>query len=385
MSHAKLIAALTLFALPGAATAGCDANNLFTFDWNSQPQQGLNYANTYNYTVTNGAAASRTITTTFAVNGQTSNQVAGFPMPVIAAANTGTLATTEYTLTVGGVFAGRTPSITGTTNTIAVNFAFNTPVRDVAFRMFDIDYRLNEYRDWVRIVGRNGAATYLPTITRPTASVARIGPSATPPAIAAGEVLGTLEGQTNDDTGTVQVSFAQPVTSVEVRYGNYPLQAGETGTGQQWISIHDVSFCPMPSLSVTKTSTPWSDPVNGTTNPKQVPGGDVLYTLTVANTGGSPVDLSSSVLADKLPSTLSFYNGDIDDAGPLTGNVAFVPGNSGLTLGAANVTYSNNGGTSYAYTPAAGYDANVSAVRFAAAGSMAANSSFSIRFRARVK
>ena len=58
---------------------------------------------------------------------------------------------------------------------------------------------------------------------------------------------------------------------------------------------------------------------------------------------------------------------------------------SGLTFAAANLTYSNNGGTSYVYTPAAGYDTAVNAVRFAPQGTMAANSSFSIQFRVKIK
>ena len=59
-------------------------------------------------------------------------------------------------------------------------------------------------------------------------------------------------------------------------------------------------------------------------------------------------------------------------------------GSSGVTLPAAGRAYSNNNGSTYAYAPAAGYDANVDAVRLTPSGSMAANSSFTIRFRARI-
>jgi len=55
-----------------------------------------------------------------------------------------------------------------------------------------------------------------------------------------------------------------------------------------------------------------------------------------------------------------------------------------VTLTAANVTYSNNGGTTYTYVPAAGYDPAVNRLRFAPGGTMAANSSFTIKFRARI-
>jgi hypothetical protein len=62
-----------------------------------------------------------------------------------------------------------------------------------------------------------------------------------------------------------------------------------------------------------------------------------------------------------------------------------MPGTTGLTMGAADIAYSNNGGASYGYTPAAGYDAAINAIRLNPKGSMAANSSFTVRFRVRIK
>ena len=116
-----------------------------------------------------------------------------------------------------------------------------------------------------------------------------------------------------------------------------------------------------------------------------IPGADVIYTLTVSNTNSSPVDAGTVVLNDPLPSTMTFYNGDIDDTGPLTTNFEFTPGTSGLTFAAVNLGYSNNGGSTYAYSPAVGYDAAVNAIRLSPQGAMAANSSFSIKFRTRIK
>ena len=115
------------------------------------------------------------------------------------------------------------------------------------------------------------------------------------------------------------------------------------------------------------------------------PGSDILYTLTVSNIGGSTVDASTIVLNDVLPGKVSFYNGDIDGAGPLTSNFEFVAGSSGLTLATGNLSYSNNGGSSYGYSPISGYDTAVNAVRLAPQGTMAANSSFTVRFRAQIK
>jgi uncharacterized repeat protein (TIGR01451 family) len=376
-----LLAALLTIA-PDRALAACDAANQFTFDWNSQPDTSLSYASTYSYTATNASGASRTFQTSFATNGLATNNVAGFAMPVIAAVHTGTTGAGEKTLTLGGRLSGRTAAIGSATRVIAVTFTFSQPVRDVSFRVFDVDFTANSWRDWIRVTGSNGAATYNASFTKPAASTVRIGPGASPQPIAAGELLGASASDLAQDNGTVVATFAQPVTSVQLRYGNYPLQTGETATGEQWISIHDISFCPLPSLAVTKTSAPLA--TTGTDR-FAAPGSDMVYTITAANSGGSPVDLNGLVLTDVLPAQMSFYNGDFDTTLPGTDPFVLTAGSSGVTLTAANVSYSNNGGASYAYAPAAGYDANVSAVRFAPGGSLAANSSFTIRFRARVK
>ena len=82
---------------------------------------------------------------------------------------------------------------------------------------------------------------------------------------------------------------------------------------------------------------------------------------------------------------MSFFNGDFDGAGAGTTNFALSANASEVSLAAGGVAYSNNGGASYAYAPAAGHDAAVQRVRFAPTGSMAANSSFAIRFRARIR
>jgi uncharacterized repeat protein (TIGR01451 family) len=364
------------------AIAACDTTNTYRFDWNSQAQAVQTYGTTYNYSAANAVPGAVGFSVRSTAAGQATPEVAGVQTPVVAAINEATTGTGQFTYTIGGRFNGRTESITGTTNVVVATFTFPTAVRDLSFRVHDIDFRTNEYRDWVRIVGRNGATIYFPTITKPVASTVRIGPNATAPAIVSGELLGASESQEEEDIGAVTVAFAQPVTSVEIRYGNYPLQSVETATGQQWISVYDLSFCPMPRLSITKSSTPFATSGADRFN---APGADVVYTITAANSGGSPVDLAGLTLADLLPAQTSFYNGDFDTAAPGTDPFKLTAGSSGVTLAASGVAYSNDGGSSYAYTPATGYDAAVNAVRFAPGGSMAANSSFSISFRARIK
>ncbi|MGH6781823.1 MAG: hypothetical protein ACREB5_06945, partial [Sphingomonadaceae bacterium] len=303
---------------------------------------------------------------------------------------------TGNSLVVGGIFTARTADIFSNTRVIRAIFTFPVPIRDMNVTVHDIDYTNNQYRDWFAVVGRNGASSYVPVMTTPFGTVntlagprsnasssLRLGPETTPYNVNQAAAVGTGASGNNVNTGNITVSFAQPVTSVELRYGNYPYTSGETTTGQQGYGVDGISFCPMPNVAVAKASAPYVT-VAGDPNRFAIPQADIAYTLTVTNSGGSPVDLGSTFLSDILPANMTFYNGDYDGAGAGTANYEFAAGSSGLTLVPANVTYSNNGGASYAYAPAAGYDANVKALRFAPQGTMAANSSFTIRFRARV-
>jgi uncharacterized repeat protein (TIGR01451 family) len=385
---------LALSALTTAAEAACPANNQYSFDFSSQPAATLAYGTTYTYTATSTALGNQTFTVLSTQNGLTSTTVAGEVRPNISASHNG--GGTNRALVIGGILGSRTADITSNTRVMITTLGFATPVRDVTFTMHDVDFGADQFRDWIMIRGF-GAATYTGSHTTPfgtnngagpyatALSSLNLGPVATPFTITAQQAVGVSVSNNNSTTGNITASFIQPVSSVEVRYGNYPLTTGETATGQQAYAISTVSWCPVPVVSMVKTSAPYSDPQNGTTNPKLIPGADLIYTLTISNTNSSPVDAASLVLTDPLPANVTFYNGDIDDAGPLTTNYEFSAGTSGLTFAAANLTYSNNGGTSYAYAPAAGYDANVTAIRLAPQGSMAANSSFSIRFRTRIK
>jgi uncharacterized repeat protein (TIGR01451 family) len=53
-------------------------------------------------------------------------------------------------------------------------------------------------------------------------------------------------------------------------------------------------------LTVSKTSLVVEDPVNGTTNPKAIPGAYVEYTITVTNAGGAGATATSVIFADDL-------------------------------------------------------------------------------------
>lgn len=389
---------------PAPALASCDGTNAYKLDWDTQTTGTISSSVPQVYTVTNGAGSSTSVTLSFA--GETSafvgfnfGSAAGFVnTPYIGVTNTGGLASsTEKTLGLAVGFGTLQSNIDSNVDVLVVNFTFGVAVRDVQFTILDIGSGLLSYTDWIKINGTGPSGALVPTITSPFGNnnstnpgqtapgVAVIGPStAVSPNTGNKEVYGNGSSTNTQNYGNVTASFAQPVTSVQVRFGNGPYSSLLGLLAQQAISIHDVSFCPMPALALAKTSSPFvttaGDPARFNS-----PGSDVLYALTVSNTGGSPVDANSIVLDDLLPGQASFFNGDIDGAGPLTTNYEFVAGSSGLTLATGNLTYSNNGGSSYVYAPASGYDAAVNAIRLKPQGTMAANSSFTIKFRAQVK
>jgi uncharacterized repeat protein (TIGR01451 family) len=60
------------------------------------------------------------------------------------------------------------------------------------------------------------------------------------------------------------------------------------------------------TVSVTKTEAIISDPINGGTNPKHIPGAIVEYTVTVTNAAGSALPATAVTLTDVLPGSVTF-------------------------------------------------------------------------------
>ena len=134
---------------------------------------------------------------------------------------------------------------------------------------------------------------------------------------------------------------------------------------------------------------------NGSPSPYAIPGSEVIYTISTVNNGSGPVDADTLFLVDGLPPEVTFFNGDIDDAGPLTGVVEFNETDSDLTFTeATDLGFSNTATkpTSFAdcsYSPAAGFDPNVTFICFAPKGPMNEGtitpSEFEVSFRAALK
>ncbi|GHH14972.1 hypothetical protein GCM10008023_17250 [Sphingomonas glacialis] len=387
----RVFAALMALVAPAVAHASCDVASQYTFAFANQPAATLNYGSTYAYTAVSSAGASLPFSVAIAQNGLSSTAIANTQMPAIGTLITGPDAT-KRDLVFGGIFAGRTTDLTSGTRVITVTFTFSTPIRDFSVVTHDIDFTLNQYRDWIMITGASGATTYTPVLTTPwgngngataprtaTGSALTSGATTAPVTLAATQAAGTGASNNNSDDGTITATFAQPVTTVVLRYGNYPFQSGETTTGQQGAGIASISACPMPSLSVTKASAPRS----GNLGAYNLPGTDVVYVFSVSNTGNSPVDPGTIILTDIFPAGITYLNTNFDGTTALP--VKLVSGTSGVTLAAANISYSNDKGVTWSYAPSNGYDPLVNAIRITPSGNMAANSNFTLSFAASIK
>lgn len=181
------------------------------------------------------------------------------------------------------------------------------------------------------------------------------------------------------------------------RHAGFRLRFRQTGgSGAPWDYWHvdDVCFelSTDPVLLITKIATPLSDPINGSSSPKAIPGATMLYTVGVTNSGLGTVDGNSIVIADVVPANTDLY---VDTSGG--DPVAFVDGAvaSGLSYNyAADVAFSNQvgGGAPFNYVPvpdAQGFDPAVTGIQVNPTGTMNAaggggNPSFNLLFRVRV-
>ena len=126
-----------------------------------------------------------------------------------------------------------------------------------------------------------------------------------------------------------------------------------------------------------------------------VPGNDVVYSITITNTGDLAADADSLFLVDAMPADVAFYNDDIDDGGPLSDPVIGIDNGTGLTLSyPADVKFSNAAvkpadESECGYAPAVGtYDPAVTFICLSPKGLMLAGDpdpDFEIRFRARIQ
>jgi uncharacterized repeat protein (TIGR01451 family) len=179
-------------------------------------------------------------------------------------------------------------------------------------------------------------------------------------------------GQTQRWTATTggAATNIRGVGSTEAGAASVTMSWTKANTAKWAIMAVSINVDPVPSLSVLK----FAD------LPTPLPGDVVTFSATTTNSGMGPA--VSLVSKEAVPANTDFK----------LGSPAFAPGTSGLTTA---VAYSNNGGTTYTYTPVsggggapAGFDRTVTHVRWTMTGNLSQvspNNSYGVSFQARIR
>ncbi len=161
--------------------------------------------------------------------------------------------------------------------------------------------------------------------------------------------------QVNVDSGTAGTTISNTVT---VDF----LSQTDPNAGNDIASV-DISPAGSPTILIVKNALAINDPFNGATNPKAIPGATVQYEIEISNSGAGAVDNDTLVVTDIVPANAALLVADFD--GGTAGPLAFVDGTPGSALsynftslgnGSDDLSFSNDGGVSYSYTPVPGAD-----------------------------
>lgn len=281
-------AALTM-TVQGTRTAGvaptlvCPAGSTL-FDWDARTWTGGSTSNAY--------AVTGIGTVSFAITNQGTwmNDGGGGMTPRLQNVTTGGLATPELSLSQSIDFATIDQSSTTT-------ITLPTAVPGFQMRVFDVDYGVNDFADKLTVIGSYNGTPVQPVLTNGTANY-----------VVGNSVIGDQGSANNTNGGNVTITFSQPVDTVTITYGN--ASTAPINPDGQEIALHDITLCnPQTSVTVSKVSAVVSDPVNGTTNQKAIPGAVMQYCVLITNQGSATI--TGATGTDTLPTTLTYVPGSM--------------------------------------------------------------------------
>ena len=154
-----------------------------------------------------------------------------------------------------------------------------------------------------------------------------------------------------------------------------------------------------PNFQLNSTTSVVSDPVNGTTFPKAIPGAVMTYTVDVLNPGNISSDVDSTVLVQELASNLELFVDDFDGAGsPIKFTDGTANSASGvsyvfnsLTSTSDSISFSTDG-TNFNHSPTStdGYDSAITHFKLTLPGTFkptfdGVTPSFKFEYQVRVK
>jgi uncharacterized repeat protein (TIGR01451 family) len=266
-------------------------------------------------------ASGTTVTNTATVN-YSVNAIAQTPI----AASTNFVVDTVVNLNVTGgttvnVTPGQTAAVTiyTVTNTSNATSNFTLAPTNQAGDNFDVTNLA------VRVDG-NGNGTYEPANDTAT-SITGLVRNGSVAVFILGDVPGTA---TNTQTSIARLTANAINPATSAAWVN-DTGADVQGTVQIVVSSNtafaqDTYVVATATLGVNKTSSVISDPFNGITNPKAIPGAVMQYAIAIANTGSQAATLQS--ISDPIPANTTFLTG------PFTGTT-----DVSIQVGAAPATF----------------------------------------------
>lgn len=304
-----------------------------------------------------GTAAGTTITNTVTVN----YQVGSVAQTASSASNTFTVdrkvnltiaevGTTTTTVSPGQTAAVTTFTVTNTSNA-TLDFALsaaqqtggtgahsNTDTFDVTNVKIYVDTNGNGTYD----VGTDTLVTYLDELAADASKTVFV-VADVPLSLTTGNVAAVTLTATGREGGT---AGSQGIALVETSGANtagmdtvFADTAGATDAARDAaFSAKDDYTILAAALTVTKLSTVIADPINGSTNPKAIPGATIEYCITVNNAAGSAT-ATSIAISDPLPSTVT-YNSTygIFLNGTVTSGVCNADGSAGGSFASGTVS-----------------------------------------------
>ncbi len=179
----------------------------------------------------------------------------------------------------------------------------------------------------------------------------------------------------------VSVSWSDASGSHATQKPIAPTNSTDGGDTTDWFASGS------PTITVTKMSLVISDPFNGGSNPKRIPGAVIEYMVSPSNSGDASPDANSVFVTDPIDTTMvEFY---------ATGGVSFTDGTTSSALALGAVTYSSTaspGPYVYDYTPLPdgdGYDSSITSIKITTTGTFAfggvPDPSFTLKFRVRIQ
>lgn len=280
----------TSFTATSSRSAGvapafsCSAGTLL-FDWDGRSWSAGSTANTYSLSGIGNVAFSISNPGVFL-----NNAALGGQSPALQSTVTGGLSPAQSSLVEFVDLASQAQAVT-------TQIDLGTAVPGARFSLFDVDYGASQFADKVTVTGYLNGTAVTPVLTNGVANYV-IGSSA----------YGDVTSADASSDGNVVVTFNSAIDRIVISYGNHSL--APANPGQQAITIHDLTLCkPVAAISATKVSSVISDPLNGTTNPKAIPGAVMQYCIVISNAG--PASATNLAASDALPANFTFTTGTI--------------------------------------------------------------------------